>query len=137
MYCSLLLILDPYKQHKDPSKVHGTQFGNHCLNEHKQTTITITATTVIPSLSPLVVPGRLGTAVAGECVERFLNTMSTCVGERIFITDYCSAYPITADLQTFTVSFLLTRIISVIVNVHTREVLGSSDSSKERESNWH
>lgn len=45
---------------------------------------------------------KLGTAVAGVCVERFLNSMSTCVAERIFITDYCSAYPIAADLQTFT-----------------------------------
>ncbi|XP_045615648.2 LOW QUALITY PROTEIN: activating signal cointegrator 1 complex subunit 2 [Procambarus clarkii] len=39
--------------------------------------------------------------LVGECVEKFMQVMSTCVGDKTFITDYCSTYPITKDLEFF------------------------------------
>ncbi|KAG7155989.1 Activating signal cointegrator 1 complex subunit 2-like [Homarus americanus] len=51
-------------------------------------------------LAPLSLEKPLPTLV-GECVEKFMQVMSTCVGEKTFIADYCSAYPINTDLEFF------------------------------------
>ncbi|KAK8736004.1 hypothetical protein OTU49_005166 [Cherax quadricarinatus] len=40
-------------------------------------------------------------SLVGECVEKFMQAMSTCVGDKTFITDYCSTFPITKDLEFF------------------------------------
>ena len=37
----------------------------------------------------------------GSSMERFIQTMSSCVGERRFIVDYNSIYPISKDLKKF------------------------------------
>lgn len=39
--------------------------------------------------------------IVGECVEKFLQIMSTCCGEKIFMTDYCAIYPLSDDLELF------------------------------------
>ncbi|XP_066960498.1 activating signal cointegrator 1 complex subunit 2 isoform X1 [Macrobrachium rosenbergii] len=42
-----------------------------------------------------------GPSLVGECVEKFMHMMSTCIGDKTFIADYCSVYPIKEDLEFF------------------------------------
>ncbi|XP_071550104.1 activating signal cointegrator 1 complex subunit 2 [Panulirus ornatus] len=51
-------------------------------------------------LAPLSMKNSSPTLVS-ECVEKFLQVMSTCVEERTFIADYCSSYPLSRDLEFF------------------------------------
>ncbi|KAK3880520.1 hypothetical protein Pcinc_014985 [Petrolisthes cinctipes] len=43
----------------------------------------------------------MSTTVVGECLENYMNIMSTCAGEKTFIADYCSAYSVKDDVELF------------------------------------
>lgn len=36
-----------------------------------------------------------------DCLEKFLHVMSTAIGEKTFIADYCQAYPFSRDKEVF------------------------------------
>ncbi|XP_063844873.1 activating signal cointegrator 1 complex subunit 2-like isoform X1 [Scylla paramamosain] len=92
---------------------------------------------------------KSGTAAVGGCVERFLHIMTTCVGEKVFITDYCSAFPIDDDIKIFmdkegditSLTFVREAITTVLKEMGTSprvgafplEHLGLSDSTKPSE----
>lgn len=69
---------------------------------------------------------RPASTLVGECVEKFLHVMSTCVGEKTFIADYCSSYPISKDLEFFEVIYrtIFTLGCTVWAHINTRLTAG-------------
>ncbi|XP_068223003.1 activating signal cointegrator 1 complex subunit 2 [Palaemon carinicauda] len=44
---------------------------------------------------------NVGPSLVGECVEKFMHMMSTWIGDKTLIADYCSVFPIEEDLEFF------------------------------------
>ncbi|KAK7080972.1 Activating signal cointegrator 1 complex subunit 2 [Halocaridina rubra] len=50
---------------------------------------------------PLKTSEKPNVLLIGECVEKFVQVISTCAGDKIFIVDYSSVYPLADDIEYF------------------------------------
>lgn len=84
-------------------------------------------------IAPLNTSDKPVSITVEECIEKFVQVMSTCVEERVFISDYCSLYPLSKETEFYqqhggditNLSFITDAVQSVLLE------MGLSNDLKE------